>query len=611
VILRGRVSGHPPSTDVRLHGFALRTGSPVSSGVSGADGSFELPLPDGPAVVFAYAPWVGAAALRIEDPSVSVELRLRERFKTRGRVVGPDGAPLDGVLVSQIVVFSLDDALVYVTIPLPGARVEKRGTNVYLVPSHCSGGVTTSDVDGRFLLECFPPADGKIHVRLSSGGDTLKDFDSVWIDASAASSDVVLSGRGPFLRLPDGSAVDNLPADESGRPGGEPPLPPAPTDPREERRARMVRLRDEATRESAGHPPKGRSRRTDLLPDFVRGLDDSDHEVRTQAICALAYMNAPEALEPLLGALKHSDWTVRWYAVMGLEWLGLYSEIRARVVAALRRIVDERVGPESLPLAAAEALVQLGEPQDPALFFEALREDGADVYMAAAALAKFGRRDAIELILRRMENADNRHLLGKALEELTGQAFGESVARWASWLEANRSSLPPQAPISVALPTARAYCDRAHDRMKRKDVSGALADLDAALILDPTFAPAFVLRASVRMNRGDLDGALADADRAVEIDPEAYPPWSMRARVRERRGDLAGAAEDLRKALASAPPESKVIVGLRERLRALERCARCGVPGPTHRVTESGPGGPHESLLCAACAGNFGAPGKG
>jgi hypothetical protein len=86
-------------------------------------------------------------------------------------------------------------------------------------------------------------------------------------------------------------------------------------------------------------------------------------------------------------------------------------------------------------------------PQDAAIFLQALRDEHANEALAAGALASMGRKDAIELMIRRLRTAvpSSDHWLGEALAKLTGAAFGKSADAWQKWLDANRSELPEQA----------------------------------------------------------------------------------------------------------------------------------------------------------------------
>lgn len=213
------------------------------------------------------------------------------------------------------------------------------------------------------------------------------------------------------------------------------------------RRTLAQEAREVATRGTGGHPPERSSSRPDLIPFAALAVENIDKEVRTQAICMLAYMNHHACLPLLKSSLRHTDSTVRYYACMGLGWLGRMPRHRQEVILALssaRDAKEERVF--DVRLNAASGLLDLGVTQDPELFIEAMRRDRANHALAASALALLKRKDAIELILVRLATAQPSldHWCGKALESLTGQSFGTSHAKWKEWLEANRDHLPPQ-----------------------------------------------------------------------------------------------------------------------------------------------------------------------
>ena len=60
----------------------------------------------------------------------------------------------------------------------------------------------------------------------------------------------------------------------------------------------------------------------DVIPELADALGDEDPEVRADAVRALAFMNAPETMDVLIGALGNGDGSVRLCAAMGLGWLG-------------------------------------------------------------------------------------------------------------------------------------------------------------------------------------------------------------------------------------------------------------------------------------------------
>jgi hypothetical protein len=473
-------SGTSPAGAVHVHRFSLRAASRVVRLKAEPEGSFEMPVGI-PAVVLGWSAVSGTAAAPATGYEPEYTLRLRPHAELRGRVVGPDGAPLAGARVTQVPAMRFADKFVFVTPPNDQGRVQKRGSNVFLVPCYCLSGVATSDAEGLFRLFGLPPCDGKVLLRVARKAAS----DSVWVEAAGFSEVVLAPAKGPLYRLPDGSAVDELPVAAPDPEVEDEPLPPS-ADPREPRRQRMREL---------------------LLK------------------------NSPANLDALIEALADEDEALRRDAVRGLEQLGRIPSCRIRVFRALRALVSEGDPSLNVALAAAAALAGLGERLDPAPFLEALRRNDADERLAAFALAQLLRRDAIELILARMERSEHAAELGIALETLTGARYGEQQERWRLWLEFNRVMLPPQAPVADQLPDAAAYLRRAEARFRRKDVQGARADLDATLRRDGPSAPALALRAWVRMKEGDLDGARSDADHSIRLNPGEPSLRALRAAV--------------------------------------------------------------------------------
>jgi tetratricopeptide (TPR) repeat protein len=87
------------------------------------------------------------------------------------------------------------------------------------------------------------------------------------------------------------------------------------------------------------------------------------------------------------------------------------------------------------------------------------------------------------------------------------------------------------------------------------DPRGALAQLDAALRLDPANAAAYSNRAVSNYRLGRLPEAQADADRAVRLRPELWEARYNRAIIRAAAGNLDGARDDLAAVLRLAPAE--------------------------------------------------------
>jgi HEAT repeat protein len=220
------------------------------------------------------------------------------------------------------------------------------------------------------------------------------------------------------------------------------------TDPVVRRRRLIEEIRAEGTIGLGGHPPKGSSKRTDLLPVLEAALANEDEQVRSEAVLTLAYMKCPDALPVLERALASPHRTVRYYACMGVEWLADFAALRSSCVAALEKARDRKEEDDrNVELHAAAALHGLGVKQEPALFLEALRDPKANEALAAGILADLGRKEAVELIVTRLRTAvpDGDHYLAEALAKLTGASCGKDADAWQKWLDAHRSELPEQA----------------------------------------------------------------------------------------------------------------------------------------------------------------------
>jgi tetratricopeptide (TPR) repeat protein len=94
---------------------------------------------------------------------------------------------------------------------------------------------------------------------------------------------------------------------------------------------------------------------------------------------------------------------------------------------------------------------------------------------------------------------------------------------------------------------------RGVSRLRASDPAGAVADLTAALRLDPELADAYHHRAGAYLAAGELRAALADADAAVCRSPGRSGVWLTRANVQYHLGAVAAAWEDYRASYALDP----------------------------------------------------------
>jgi F-type H+-transporting ATPase subunit a len=94
-----------------------------------------------------------------------------------------------------------------------------------------------------------------------------------------------------------------------------------------------------------------------------------------------------------------------------------------------------------------------------------------------------------------------------------------------------------------------AYINRGGAYRAKGDFGRAIADLDAALRLDPRSAAALIERASVYHAKGDLDRSLADYDRAIAARPQSAAAFYGRGEVYRAKDDLDRAIADYERAL--------------------------------------------------------------
>lgn len=95
-----------------------------------------------------------------------------------------------------------------------------------------------------------------------------------------------------------------------------------------------------------------------------------------------------------------------------------------------------------------------------------------------------------------------------------------------------------------------ALIDRGVSRLRAGDSAGAVADLTAAIHLDPARADAYHHRAGAYLAGWELRAALADANTAVCRAPGRSDFWLTRANIRYHLGEVAAAWEDYRASFA-------------------------------------------------------------
>ena len=101
-------------------------------------------------------------------------------------------------------------------------------------------------------------------------------------------------------------------------------------------------------------------------------------------------------------------------------------------------------------------------------------------------------------------------------------------------------------------PTAGVLLDAAHSEQADQP-NKAIADIGAAIDLQPALGPLWRERGIARFRAGDATGAAADLGHAIDIDNRDFLAWSTLSLVLEQRGNLAGALAAWQRVLAIDP----------------------------------------------------------
>jgi tetratricopeptide (TPR) repeat protein/S1-C subfamily serine protease len=121
-------------------------------------------------------------------------------------------------------------------------------------------------------------------------------------------------------------------------------------------------------------------------------------------------------------------------------------------------------------------------------------------------------------------------------------AYAVSAVEVRTFLDETKSSWRPATPAD--------WCARGAVFIKARLYDRALADFDAALAADATFALACSERSHTNLLRGNADLALADAERALRLDGKLAVAYVRRAAARCARGEAKDAVADCDTALS-------------------------------------------------------------
>ncbi|MBI4612829.1 MAG: HEAT repeat domain-containing protein [Planctomycetes bacterium] len=182
-------------------------------------------------------------------------------------------------------------------------------------------------------------------------------------------------------------------------------------------------------------------------PAAVRPLErlaaGPEGKVRIAALEALSGIDDPGARRILERAMESTDADV---AAAGIRGLARHARTDEALATKILRYLDAR--DDQRRLAAADALGEAGVARALGPLVEMLADPAWQVRAAVIAnLRKLRLAEAIDPLLDRLDAEDGRlrEDVLAALEDLTGQTFGDSPANWRSWWNAHRDGfvVPP------------------------------------------------------------------------------------------------------------------------------------------------------------------------
>jgi serine/threonine protein kinase len=162
------------------------------------------------------------------------------------------------------------------------------------------------------------------------------------------------------------------------------------------------------------------------------------------------------------------------------------------------------------------------------------------------------------------------YLQNNPVDRQLGEVLDKMIANWlpqryqsaVEVLQAlNIEQKSPSSPQPLPARSAESEPQNAEDYNSRamskynQDFSGALADINRAIELDPKFVTAYSNRAWLKSEKlNDMSGALADYNKAIELDPKCAIAYNNRGALKyEKLNDVSGALADFNKAIELDP----------------------------------------------------------
>ena len=128
-----------------------------------------------------------------------------------------------------------------------------------------------------------------------------------------------------------------------------------------------------------------------------------------------------------------------------------------------------------------------------------------------------------------------------------------------------------------------AYNNRGNSHALQRHFDRALSDYEMAIRLNPTLAMAYHNRGNIHVRRGDHVRAMSDYDEALRLDLRFHQAYYSRGRLHELLKDRERALADYRRALSLAPDYDRARIRLCQLQSAsggssAEGAAYCGPP---------------------------------
>jgi len=106
---------------------------------------------------------------------------------------------------------------------------------------------------------------------------------------------------------------------------------------------------------------------------------------------------------------------------------------------------------------------------------------------------------------------------------------------------------------------AEAYYNRAMSKLQQGDFSGAIADCNKSIGINPNFFVVYYVRGLSKNDIEDYNGAIADFTKAIEIEPNFIMAYSNRAGAKKALEDYNGAIADFTKSIEVNPHDARAM----------------------------------------------------